>query len=49
MNLPLVFIYKFRLKEIQLQPPGEPREYRLGEVLQGMSKSKFNIILFFFL
>ena len=25
--------------------PGEPREHHLGEVLQGRSKSKFNIIL----
>ena len=32
MNLPLVFIRK---KEIQLQPPEEPREYCLGGVLQG--------------
>ena len=47
VNLPLVFIYKFRKKEIQLQPPGEPREHRLGQVLQGRSKSKFNIILSF--
>ena len=46
MNFPLVLnIYKFRKKEIQLQSPGEPREHRLGEVLQGRSKSKFNIIL----
>ena len=48
MNLPLVFIYKFRKKEIQIQPPGEPREHRLGEVLQGRWKSKCNIILSFF-
>ena len=33
------------LREIQLQPPGEPGEHRLGEVLQERSKSKFNIIL----
>ena len=46
MNLSLVFIRK---KEIQLQPPGEPRDHRLGEVLQGRSKSKFYIILSFFL
>ena len=38
MNLHLVFIYKFRKKDIQLQPPGEPREHRLDEVLQGRSK-----------
>ena len=25
---------------MQLQPPGEPREHRLGEVLQGRSKYK---------
>ena len=49
VNLPLVFTYKFRKKEIQLQPPEEPREHRLGEVLQGRSKSKFNIILSFVL
>ena len=43
VNLPLVFIYKFRKKETQLQPRtiGEPREHRLGEVLQGRSKLKF--------
>ena len=49
VNLPLVFINKFRKKVIQLQPPGEPREHRIGEVLQGRSKYKFNIILSFFL
>ena len=26
------------------QAPGEPREHHLGELLQGRSKSKFNII-----
>ena len=31
--------------EVQLQPPGEPREHRQGEVLRGRSKSKFNVIL----
>ena len=40
-NLPFVFIYKF----CQLQPPGEPREYRLGEVLQGRAKSKVKLNL----
>ena len=50
VNLPLVFIYKLSKKEIQLQPQGEPnRVHRLGEVLQGRSKSKFNIILSFFI
>ena len=44
-----IYTYKFRMKEIQLQPSGEPREHRLGEVLQGWSKSKFNIILSFLL
>ena len=54
MNIPLVFLYKFRKKEIQLKPQGEPREHHLGEVLQGRSKFKFNItlsyliVLFFF-
>ena len=38
LNLPMLFIYKFRKKELQLHPPGEPR---LCEVLQGRSKSKF--------
>ena len=40
----------YKIKEIQLQPPGEPREHHLGEVLQGRTKSKFNIayyLLFF--
>ena len=35
VNISLLFIYKFRKKEIQLQPPREPREHRLGEVRQG--------------
>ena len=48
VNLPLVFIYKPLTKQIQLQPPGEPREHCLGEVLQVRSKSKFHIILSFF-
>ena len=26
------------VSEIQLQPPGEPRQHRLGEDLQGRSK-----------
>ena len=43
----LVFIHNLCKKENQLQPPGEPREHRLGEVLQGRSKSNFNIILHF--
>ena len=38
-------IYNFLNQDIQIQPPGEHRERRLGEVLQGRSKSKFNIIL----
>ena len=49
VNLPLVYIYKFRKKETKIQPPGEPREHRLGEALQGTSKSKFYIILSSFL
>ena len=50
VNFPLVFIYKFRKDFFinQIQPLGEPREHRLGEVLQGRSKLKFNIILSFF-
>ena len=40
VNLPLVYIYKFRKKEIQLQPPGEPREHRLGEVRQGQTLNR---------
>ena len=50
VNFPLVFIYKFRKDffKNQIQPLGEPREHRLGEVLQGRSKLKFNIILSFF-
>ena len=43
MNLPLVFIYKFYQKEIQMFQPGEPREQHLGEVRQGTLKFKFNI------
>ena len=48
MNLPLVFIYNFCKKEIEIQPPGDPLEHRLGKVLQGKNKSKLNIILSFF-
>ena len=40
MNLPMVFIYKFCTKEIEVQPPGEPREQHLGEV---QAAQKFNI------
>ena len=42
-NLPLVFIYKFYKKEIQIQPPREPREQHLGEIRQETLKLKFNI------
>ena len=41
-------MYKFRKKEIQPQTPGDPREHRLGKVLQRRSKSNFNIMFFFF-
>ena len=34
----------FAIKNLSLNPPEEPREHHLGEVLQGRSKSKFNII-----
>ena len=40
VNLPLVFICKFRKKEIQLQPPGEPLEHQHGKALQVRSKFK---------
>ena len=40
VNLPLLSIYKFWKREIQLQPPGEPQEHHRGEFLQGRSKSK---------
>ena len=43
MNLPMVFIYKFCTKEIEVQPPGEPREQHLGEVRQKSSSyTKFH-------
>ena len=32
VNLPIIFIYKFFLKKILIQPPGEPRKQHLGEV-----------------
>ena len=32
------------LATFQHQPAGEPREHHLGEVLQGRTKSKLNII-----
>ena len=41
--LPLVFIYKFYEKEIQIQQPGTPREQHVGVVRQGTLKLKFNI------
>ena len=44
----MVFLYKFREKEIQIQSPGEPREQYLGEVRQGTSKLKFNMYPYFF-
>ena len=44
MILPIVFIYFYFVKKY-IQPPAEHREHRLSEVLQGRSKSKFNIIL----
>ena len=42
----LLFLISFKWHfQFQNQPPGEPREHHLGEVLQGRLKSKFNIIL----
>ena len=43
--LPLVFILKYGFYKFQNQPPGEPREHHLVEVLQGRSKYKYNIPL----
>ena len=45
LNLPLVFIFKQHFDRFKNQPPGEPQEHHLGEVLQGRSKSNFNVIL----
>ena len=45
LNLILVIIFKCHFDTFQNQPPGEPRKHHLGEVLQGRSKSKFNITL----
>ena len=44
---PMSIIFKchFDFDKFQSQPPGEPREHHLGEVVQGRSKSKFNIKL----
>ena len=39
------FYFYFVKKKCKSNPPGEPREHRLGEVLQGKSKPKLNIIL----
>ena len=47
VNLPIVFIFFYFVKKVPIQPPGEPREHHLGEVLQGRSRSKFNIILYY--
>ena len=41
----MVFIFKYHFDEFQNQPPGQPQEQHLSEVLHGSSKSKFNIIL----
>ena len=50
LNLPINGIYlKVSLKEIQIQPKGEPREQHLGEVQQGTSKFKFHMDPFSFL
>ena len=39
----MVNIYKFHKKEILIQPPGEPREQRLGDVRQkSLSNTKFH-------
>ena len=46
MNLPLVVLLE--RNSTPTPTPGEPREHRVGEVLQGRSKTKFNIILSFF-
>ena len=43
----MVVIFKWHFHEVQNQSPGEPWEHHLGEVLQGRSKSKFNITLSF--
>ena len=49
MNIHLVFMYiQVSLERIQLQPHREHRELCLGEVRQGRSKSKFNIIYLYF-
>ena len=40
----MVYIYKFCKQEIQILQPGDPKKQHLGEVRQGRSKSKFNII-----
>ena len=45
VNLPMVLIYKFFKKEIQIQPPVGPQEQHLSEVWYGTSKLK-NIALF---
>ena len=38
MNLPLVIIYRFYEKKIQIHSSGEPGEQHLGEVRQGTLK-----------
>ena len=40
MNLPGVIIYFYFEKKVLIQPPGEPREHYLCDVLQGREKSK---------
>ena len=44
----MVDVFKFLLKEIQLQPLGEPREHRLGEFYkEGRNRNLISYYLFF--
>ena len=48
LNLLKFFIYKFYFNENLIQLPEEPWEHHLGEIWQGMLKSKFNMDLISF-
>ena len=44
VNLPMVCIYNFCKKDIQIKPPGETQEQRIGEVRLEMSNLKFDMV-----
>ena len=41
----VIYLFLICKKKKKIQPPGEPRKHRLGDVLKRRSNYKFNIIL----